>query len=86
MFSVKFAELFKTASGEIPENLFFIRVPKVQGATPRISQAKGRNVFLICLSFIFLELLIIDKQLYFFVRRNKNGTIYGVATWRSFNG
>jgi hypothetical protein len=53
MFSVKFAELFKTASGEIPENLFFIRVPKVQGATPRISQAKGRNVFFNMFIFYF---------------------------------
>ena len=38
------SEAIATDGGGIPENLFF-RVPKVQGALPRISQAKGRNGF-----------------------------------------
>ena len=35
-----FAELKKTANGEIPENLLFLRVPKVQGGCPESLRQK----------------------------------------------
>ena len=35
-----FAEFIKTASGEIPENLLFLRVPKVQGVRPESLRQK----------------------------------------------
>ncbi len=64
-FTLMLAELEKTASGGIPENLLF-RVPKVQGVSPESLRQKDGTQFLICVYSYSLELLIESGSIFYF--------------------